>query len=175
MFGGLSLGARRSHIRSHATVNVSFLFPCALNLVRKSVRHLAAMSIRPRPPLSVWRCRVDRGTRRIAAFRRYHMAVASCLTCSFGIGKSCAVCHILASKSVCTYWIRCVRQVSSIHIPRQCTYLSRHPRPTGIPGLGCWARKMYGQNVYARAVGNAHYVNRRVPWASPHCFGYPYV
>jgi len=113
MFGGLSLGARRSHTWSHAAVKLPFLSPWALNLVRKSVRYLAAMSIRPRPPFSVRRCRVESVTCWIAPFQMYRdMAVASFHTCSFGTVKSCVICHILASKWVYTYWIRCVRHSS---------------------------------------------------------------
>jgi hypothetical protein len=40
------------------------------------------------------------------------IAVNSCRSCFFGVGKICAVCHILESEKVCTYCIHCFRHRS---------------------------------------------------------------
>jgi len=156
MSGGFSLVARRCHTCSHAAVNLPSLSPWRLSLVRKSVWHLEAMSIGPRPPFSVRRCRVERENLRIVPFLMYQdMAVANCRTCSLETGNTCAICHILASKLHET-------QVSAIHVPRQCSYLSRHPRQLVFQDEAI-ELKTNAQNGYDRALGDAHHVNRRVP------------
>ena len=113
MFGGFPCGSCRSHLWSHAAVRVPSFAPWSLVLVRNRARHLASISSSSRPPSSFLRCRVDRGTQNIVPFQMNHViAIASCLTLSFETGKICAMCHILASRKACTYWMRWVRHKS---------------------------------------------------------------
>ena len=59
---------------------------------------------------SVRRCKVDKGTLKIAPRHIYQdIAVKSCRTCCFGVGRINSVCCMLESKKVCTEWVRCFR------------------------------------------------------------------
>lgn len=103
---GFVLGDSKDHTLSHSAVCDPLLCPWAQNLTRRKARHLAATSMKSIPPSSAWRCKVDRGTLKIASRHMYQdIAVKSCSTCSIGVGKIRAVCHILESRKVCTYWI----------------------------------------------------------------------
>jgi len=94
MFGGFPSGFHRSHRWTHAAVRV---------------------------PSSLLRCRVDIGTRNIVPYQMNHtIVIASCLTCSFQMGNICAMCRILASRKVCTYWIRWMRHTSRPYISLTC-------------------------------------------------------
>ena len=71
MCGGFVLGDSRAHTLSHSAVSDPSLSPWAQNLVRKRAQHLAATSIKSKPPSSVRRCKVDRGTLKIASRHIY--------------------------------------------------------------------------------------------------------
>jgi len=89
---GFVLGDSEAHALSHSAVSDPLLSAWVQNLVRKRAWHLAATSVKYIPPSSVQHCKVDRGTLKTAPRHIYQdVAVKICRSCSFGVGKICAL------------------------------------------------------------------------------------
>ena len=67
----------------------------------------------------------------------------------------------------------CYAKVSTIHVSRQGSYFSGHPRPTDVPRLRYRARETRTQYPHFLAVTDAHHVDRGFPCSYRHSFGFP--
>jgi len=133
MCGGFALGDSEVRTLNYSAVSDILLSLWVRNLRRKRTRYWATKSVSSIPSSCVRRCKFERGTLKIAPRHTWIFPLRVAAPAPSGSGIICAMCRILESTKICTYWMRCFRHRFRQRVSRQGFDLTCHPRPSERP------------------------------------------